>query len=64
MHLFLFTANLYVSQNTQMMQFTADGHFVLHKKSNTSLHLRAAPRKYQLDVEIVKKCPGSQTQPE
>ena len=57
MYLFLFTANLYVSQNTQMMQLT-DGHFVLHKKSNASLHLRAVPRKYQLDVEIVKKCPG------
>ena len=38
MYLFLFTANFYVSQNTQMMQLTS-GHFVLHKKSNTSLHL-------------------------
>ena len=38
MYLFLFTANIYVSQNRQMMQLT-DGHFVLHKKSNTSLHL-------------------------
>ena len=37
MYLFLFRANFYVSQNTQMMQLT-DGHFVLHKKSNTSLH--------------------------
>ena len=37
-YLFLFTANFYVSQNTQMMQLTS-GHFVLHKKSNMSLHL-------------------------
>ena len=38
MYLFLFTANFYVSQNTQMMQLMNE-HFVLHKKSNTSLHL-------------------------
>ena len=35
MYLFLFTANLYVSQNTQMMQLT-DGHFVLHKPDKHS----------------------------